>query len=333
MAVTRIPARSAAKSLFWDGDDLVDVIGGLRRWQADGTEVSGRISWGFPFDQAIVSPSGRFHIMYTERGTKAVVLAGDRIVRELNRSFSHATDYDYPVATGRLPDGREIVVHCPDEYNVLQIDDLESGRRLTTGERQPQDVFHSRLAVSPGGRHLLMAGWLWHPYGIGWVFDLIGALKDPSTLDGSGAVPLEEAVAAEVAAACWLDEDRLVMSADDEEPSDDETSGKLSPGRLGVWSMAAGAWQHRHRVTGPVGTMIARGDQVVGLHGHPRLIDPSTGAVLEEWPDVTVSAKNESYGVTHELTPVAALHPDRQRLAVAQPDHIAVIHLPLPHGR
>jgi hypothetical protein len=25
-----------------------------------------------------------------------------------------------PVALGRLPDGREILVHCPDRYNVLR---------------------------------------------------------------------------------------------------------------------------------------------------------------------------------------------------------------------
>ncbi len=42
---------------------------------------------------------------------------------------------------------------------------------------------------------------------------------------------------------------------------------------------------------------------------------------------MVVSTKNESYGVTHLPTPVAALHPDQQRLAIAQPDHIAVIHL------
>jgi Fe-S oxidoreductase len=35
----------------------------------------------------------------------------------------------------RLPDGPEILVHCPDRYNVLEIEDLESGQRLTDGER------------------------------------------------------------------------------------------------------------------------------------------------------------------------------------------------------
>src|SRR4051794_302716 len=120
-------------SLSWDGDELVDVIGGWRRWGADGTQAPRGGSWSYPVDPAVVSPSGRFHVLYTERGTKAVVLADGRIVRELNRSFAHAADYDYPVALGRLPDGREIVVHCPDHHNQLEIEDLESGRRLTVG--------------------------------------------------------------------------------------------------------------------------------------------------------------------------------------------------------
>lgn len=314
-------------SLFWDGDGLVDVVGGGRRWDADGAETPRRVYWGYSFDRAIASPSQRFHVIYTERGTKAAVVADGRIVRELNRSFAHATAFDYPVALGQLPDGREIVVHCPDRYNVLEIEDLESGRRLTAGERRPQDVFHSRLAVSHDGRHLLTAGWVWAPYGIAEVFDLQQALTDPSTLDGSGIVP-HQAVDAEVGAACWLDEDRVAIAAGDEDPVGGEDPGVLSPGQLGVWSITRGAWQHRASVAHPVGTMIARGDQILGLHGHPRLFDLPTGSLLDEWPDVAVSMRNGSYGRRHEPTPIAALHPDQQRLAVAQPDHIAVINLP-----
>jgi hypothetical protein len=297
--------------------------------RSGGAETPSRVSWAYPFDQAVVSPSCRFHVIYAERGTKALLLDHGRVARELNRSFYHAADYDYPVALGRLPDGREILVHCPDRYNQLEIDDLESGRRLTGGERTPVDVFHSRLAVSPDGRHLLMAGWLWHPYGVGWVFDLERALTDPSALDGRGIVPLYQAVDAEVAAACWLDDDRVVMVASTEESLDGDQPEALSPGQLGVWSISAGTWLHRATIIYLVGTMIACGDHIIGLHGHPRLLDLPTDAVTAEWPDVAVSIKSDSYGVTPLPTPVAALHPDQRRLAVAQPDHIAVIHLPI----
>ena len=72
------------------------------------------------------------------------------------------------------------------------------------------------------------------------------------------------------------------------------------------------------------------GHLVVSLHRHPRLIDITTGAVLAEWPEAEVSRREGSYGVTHVPTPVAALHPDGSRLAVAQAGSIAVVQLPDP---
>jgi hypothetical protein len=55
-------------------------------------------------------------------------LGGRQDPAEVDRSFYHAKDYDYPAALGRLPDGREILVHCPDAYNVLEIEELATGR-------------------------------------------------------------------------------------------------------------------------------------------------------------------------------------------------------------
>ncbi len=229
---------------------------------------------------------------------------------------------------GALPDGREILVHCPDSYNILEIEDLESGQRLTEGVREPIDVFHSRLSVSPDGRHLLMAGWVWHPYGVGWVFDIQQVLTDPSALDGQGIVPLCQAVNAEIESACWLDSDRVVMAATAEEPLNEEESGVLTSGQIGVWSIAATQWLHRTAIDYPIGSMIARGNAVIALHGHSRLVDQTTGAVVAEWPDINASMESGSYGVTHIPTTVAALHPDGTRLAIAQPAGIAILHLP-----
>ena len=324
MIVLKVTAE--AQSLVWDGDDLVDVVGGCRRWGPDGVEQCASVGSGFPFDRSVVSSSGRYSVVYAERGTEALLLEGDRLVRELNRSDYQADAFDYPVALGVLPGGREVLVHCPEEYNVLEIEDAESGERLTGGERDPKDVFHSRLAVSPDGRHLLSAGWLWHPYGVVEVFDLASALTDPAVLDGHG-VPLDPGVDAEVVSACWLDGDRLAVATEGEFRGDEETSA-LGPGQLGVWSLSARRWIHRSRVDFRIGTLIARGDTVVSLHGHPRLIDVTTGAVTAEWPTVKVPERQGSYGVTHIPTPVAALHPDGTRLAVAQPESIAIIALP-----
>lgn len=315
------------QSLVWDGDDLVDVVGGGRRWGPDGVEQPASVSHGFPFDRSVASPSGRYSVVYAERGTKALLLDGDGPVRELNRSYYQADVFDYPVALGALEDGREVLVHCPDEYNVLEIEDAESGERLTSGERDPKDVFHSRLEVSPGGTHLLSAGWLWHPYGVVEVFDLASALTDPAVLDGRGVLPSNPGIDAEVVSACWLDADRLAV-ATGEEFVDDEETPALGSRQLGVWSLSESRWIHRSTVDFCIGTLIPRGDSVVSLYGHPRLIDVTTGDVVAEWPTVEVPRREGSYGVTHIPTPVAAVHPDGTRLAIAQPEGIAIIALP-----
>ncbi|WP_234344171.1 hypothetical protein [Streptomyces sp. NRRL F-5123] len=319
----------APRSLAWQGDDLVSWTAGGRRWGPDGTEGAAEFFWGFPFDAATVPAPGPYRVVYQERGTKGVLLEGRRVVRELNRSFSHATSFDYPVALGRLGDGRDVVVHCPDEYHTLQIEDARSGERLTAGAREPEDVFHSRLGLSPDGRHLLSIGWFWQPFGTAQVFDTAQALADPATLDGEGVLPCEAVTGGEVSAGCWLDADRLVLATGREEwYSPDEEPEALPVLHLGVWSVSGRRWLHRSPVPEPGVLLLPRGDQVVTLHGHPRLLDTVTGRVLAQWPDVAVPTKSLCYSRKSHLTPVAALHPDGSRLAVVQAEGIAVVTLP-----
>ncbi|MFJ8014251.1 hypothetical protein [Streptomyces sp. NPDC096339] len=81
-----------------------------------------------------------------------------------------------------------------------------SGERLTCGPRGPRDFFHSRLAVSPDGQHLLSAGWAWSPLGLVSAHDLEAATPNPSlhvpnpvtALHGDGtrvAVAVEKGIA------------------------------------------------------------------------------------------------------------------------------------------
>ncbi|MFC9330856.1 hypothetical protein [Kitasatospora sp. NPDC057015] len=329
MAVQVLAAAGRVASLWWDGEELVDLVGGGRRWGTDGKVRESSLRWGYPFDQGVVSPSGRFAVLYAERGTKGLVLdiEGPKVLREINRSYYRAEDYDYPVAIGRLPDGREILAHCPEEYNRLQVEDLVTGERLTEGERGSVDVFHSRLAVSPDGRHLLTAGWVWAPIGVAHVHDLAAAFADPATLDADSLFEPYAGVDAEVGAACWLDEDRLAVATTDESLGWEEEP-VLGTMRLGVWSVGQRRWLHRSPVDHRTGTLLARGSQVISLNGHPRLLDTTTGRVIAAWPEVAIPEKAYCYGVEHLPTPAAAVSPDGTRLAVAQEGGVAIIDLP-----
>lgn len=321
--------KAAPKSLVWQGDELVSGVGGGRRWGRDGLERKSSFAWSFPFDAGTTSVSGPYSAVYQERGTKGVLLEGERVVRELNRSYYLAPDYDYPLALGKLGDGREGVVHCPEKYNVLQIEDAASGERLTAGSREPEDFFHSRLSLSPAGRYLLSVGWFWQPFGTAMVYDTALALTDANILDGDGVLPITAVMGGEVTAGCWLDADRLVLATGAEEWYDDEEFA-LPPRHLGVWSMSEGHWLHRNPVpdADPGVLLLARGDQIVSLHGHPRLLDTATGRIVAEWPEVGVPEKPTCFGHRRVPTPVAALHPDGTRLAVAQAESIALITLP-----
>jgi hypothetical protein len=318
MTVESIPVPAAPKSLVWQGDELVSAAGG-RGLGLGGVEREEALAESYYFDAGTTSASGRYSALYHERGIEGVLLERGRVVRELIRFDELAGDYDYPLALGALSDGREVVVHCPDEYNALQIEDAASGERLTVGEREPQDVFHSRL---------LSVGWLWHPFGVAMVYDTARALTDPGTLDGNGLVPTVNATNGEVTAGCWLDADRVVLATRTEDGVIDESA--VPPRRLGVWSMSEGRWLHRNPLADaePGVLLLPRGDQVVSFHGHPRLLDTATGRLVAEWPEVVLPVKDTCFGFDDIPSPVAALHSDGTRLAVAQEDSIALITLP-----
>jgi hypothetical protein len=320
-----LKTHSPVLSLAWDGDDLFDAVAGGRRWTPDGTEHSGHVVWGELFDRAI--SYGLYDVLYGERGTKALVLKDGRLVRELNRSFYQTENYDYPVALGTLPDGRDVVVHCPDEYNILQVEELESGTCLTKGERDPADFFHSQLRVSPDGRRLLSAGWVWSPFGVARVFDLERAVVEPAVLDGDGVLPMSPGEDAEVISGCWLDADRVAVATGDDLDEPDEAA-LLGSQHFGVWSFAESAWLHRHRSDRPLGTVLGQGNRLISLSGSPRVLSVRTGEVLAEWPDIEVTDRQTCFGVEHEPTPVAALHPAGDRLAIAVDGGIQVLGIP-----
>ncbi|MFG3104794.1 hypothetical protein ACGFZL_30345 [Streptomyces sp. NPDC048182] len=319
------------RSLVWDGDDLLDPVGGRRRWSADGTEHRReRRRFGRGYDRAVTSPSGRWTVVYGERGTRGLLLDGRRVVRELLRDEGHAGDFDYPVGLGTLSDGREVLVHCPERDDRLRVEDVATGESLATGSgEEMSSLFHARPAISPGGRWLMSAGWVWHPDGVCRVYDLEQALTDPSTLDGEGVLDHRPLSGAEVDSACWLDGDRLAVVAGEvgwDRDVDEER--ERAPHQLGVWSGSASTWLHRHDIPGPVGTILGCGEAVLALYGYPRLFDVRTGELIARWPRLAMPRRQGSYGATHIPTPVAAVHPGGGRVALALESGIAVISIP-----
>jgi len=307
--------RKAVRSLNWVGDELVDHAAVVT-------------AWGLPFDAAITSQSGEYAVAYTRLGTKGVVLKSGRVLREINRSFKHAEAYLYPITLARLEDGREVLIHCPDAYNKLQIEVVESGERLTSRPAKGIDVFHSRLAMSPSGRHLISAGWVWSPFGIVQVFDLQEAITRPETLDEPKQ---PQAIAGEVQSACWIDADHLLVATDPDTERVDAPDGDpalLGQGELGCWSISKGEFIYRTTLGRSAGAMMAVGvDHVVTFFEHPKLTNARTGAVEMAWPDIDSGRETSSIVWHRPPDPSLALDPTRARFAVADPDGITIIEL------
>ncbi|HZS09316.1 MAG TPA: hypothetical protein VFD58_31065 [Blastocatellia bacterium] len=311
--------RLKIESLCWQGDELVDWVAGGIRYQLDGAFRDRCVLFGYRFDKAIVTPDGKYTVIYETLGTKGLILKGGRIVREINRSYYCADAYEYPVTLFTLADGRNLIAHCPDEYNIIEIEEVETGRRLTTREGERHDFFHSRLQVSPDSRFLLSAGWIWHPIDAVMTFEVDLALREPKSLD-QGSISDLLAKAGEIHNATFASADTLLLSG---KPFDDEAGKPF----IGKYSLTESRFLVSAEIEEETGTMMPLGEFAVGFYEHPKLIEIATGKIIHRWSDVG-SGKQDSSIISHlSKLPSIALDPGNKRFAVAGDDSITVIEL------
>lgn len=330
--IARIPARNV-QSLVWSGDQLIDWAGGGAHYLLDGTTRSSSVYYWHRFDAACVSPTGTYAVLYERLGTKGIVLKNGRQLREINRSYYHADAYEYPVCCAQLPTGQEVLIHCPDEYDRLEIDDLDTGGRLTVANsRSPRDFFHSRLAVDSKSRYLLSAGWIWHPVGSLGIFSVEEALVVPSTLDDIGE--FGNSISAEIGSAAFDSSGHVVLTTTDEtflDPEEYEAEGVMQPKSILRFDPVARKVLSQARLSEPAGTLMpVDSHYAVGFFEHPKLIDLRTGAVITRFTEVN-SGKQDS-SIIHHVSPLPhlALDPTNRRFAIATEQAILVIRVTLP---
>lgn len=320
----RIPAEGI-QSLCWQGDALVDWAAGGKRYNMDGTTQDSHVRYSDIFDAAAVSPSGNYAVIYTRLGTKGLVLGREGEIREINRSYYCSDAYEYPVAIFRLKSGQEVIAHCPDRYNRLEIDDLVTGERLTRPEpRKPSDHFFSRLAADESGAFLLSAGWYWHPMDVVRVFDVEAALKDPSHLDNE---EVGVKLLAEESSACFGEHGQLIAWLSQElnkskaKREADHPFGVLCTYDLHVTTSISEVCPQAK-----IGTIGLLGKHhVVGFYEHPRVFDLRTGAVIHEWPDLQTGRQCSSVIWHIDAPPPIAVDAKNARFAVADKAAITVV--------
>jgi hypothetical protein len=311
------------RSLAWRGDTLVDWVDGGREITLDGEVHASHVRYAYPFDAAVASPSGAFAAIYELLGTKGLILRDGKIVREINRSYYQADAYEYPIALIRLENGREVIVHCPEDYNRLEIEDLATGERLTAAtDRNPSDCFHARIAASRDGKYLVSAGWLWHPVDTVRLYDLAAALADPRHLDGKGLgidAWADDGCSATFLSGGVLAVDLVGLEIEERAPDAPTESLRLfDPSQPDAPRMIRRAER--------LGTMMSVGKHhLLGLHGHPKLIDLGTGAVERRWPHINSGIQTSSILVNSDSIPPVARDEAGQRCAIADAEGITVL--------
>ncbi len=255
MQLVEIPWPGAA-TLMWDGDEILDITTG-RRGNFAGPLIGPLINMGYRFDRAIGLRRGGVHwgAAYTNRSTKAVLTKDGFVHRELNRSFYFAEAYDYPITIGADAAGRVVVIHCPNEFDVLEIEDAETGTVLDSLKSKDME-FHSRLHLSADGRLLIDAGWFWHPWCGAVVFEI--AQANDGTLRFAKNTVFSTAFSAqhEINSVAFLGSTHLVVSSVSDYLGQEPEPGGLRPKQLGIWSLAERRWESKVDVSEAVGALM-----------------------------------------------------------------------------
>ena len=318
----RVPLTNGpVRSLSWNGNELIDWAGGGRRFSLDGSEIRSHIHWAYRFDRAISSRDGTYQVIYETLGTKGLVLKGNKVVREINRSFYHANVYEFPVAILDLPDGGVGLAHSPDEYNELQIEEIEFGHQLTARDGKSPDFFHSRLQASPDGEYLLSAGWIWHPLDRALLFSVHEALERPEHLDEPLGLELPEEFF-EINTAAFQSNNSLLLIGRREE--DDESSIPF----VCRYNFKDSRIEAKSRLEAVPGTIMPVGaDHFVGFHEHPKLFEIASGKIIQSWSELNSGKQISSIIGERDLPPPLALDPENKRFAVASEKEIVVVQL------
>jgi hypothetical protein len=276
----------------------------------DGSVSRTGFTLSHPFDRCITSQDGQYIFVYEKLGTKGVLLKFGKILREINRPYYHAATYEYPAAFYTSPAGRTYLIHCPIGYDQLDFEDVESGEIVTNiPGREPIDIFHSRLEVSPDNKFLMVKGWVWHPLDVCSLYDIEACLADPNLLDSGRMRAVDGFWEQNVGA--FINAREVLLGAI--ELNEDED---LPQHNLATWDFIEG--KVKNPVTVPVvfGNIVGVRDGIAwDFYKYPKIIDIQTGAILDKMEDVDTGAQSSS--IIRHLTYVPPIVYNRELNMVA----------------
>ena len=281
------------KTIDWLNSDIVDWVSAGNLYSIDGQQRKiSKSHYAFDFDASITSQNGQYAFIYKRLGTKGLLLKDGEMIREINRTYYVANAYEFPAAFITVGD-KTYLIHCPIDYCRLDFEDVETGEIVSNIQgRNPSDIFHSRLSVSPDNKYLMVCGWAWHPVDKVELFDIAACLKDPLLLDNSLLSPN---FGTEINSASFIDNERILIASTNEEPFDDEVPPLLPQKHIAVWNFIKDEITSPVKVNGEFGNLFAISEkQAWDLFKFPKIINIQTGEIESKIEEINSGLQTSS---------------------------------------
>jgi hypothetical protein len=266
------------QTIDWLNDNIIDWVSAGQLYSLDGQQRQiAKYHYAFSFDASITSQNGQYAFIYKRLGTKGILLKDGEIIREINRTYYHAETYEFP-AVFMTVDNKTYLVHCPIDYCQLDFENVETGDIVSNvAGRKPSDIFHSRLSISPDNKYLMVCGWAWHPVDTVELFDIAECLNNPLLLDKSTLYP---DFGTQINSASFIDNDRILIAASDEEPFDEEAAPVLPQKHIAIWSFKNNKISSPVKFEGEFGNLFAIDDKKAwDMFKYPKIINIETGEI------------------------------------------------------
>lgn len=301
---------------------LCEIDAMVNDWTSMALSISESL-WTCHFDRFIVSPDNSYLLVYQNLGTKGLILRPDgSFVREIDRSYYHAGAYEYPAIFWKRTNGKTYIVHCPEKYNKIEIEEVETGNKIVSPKkrkRYPRGEYHSHFKIgSDGGTLLSRCGYLLQGGNFIEIFDLEECFLDPRKLAQSNLMPN---FCIKIKGADFIDEDRVLL-------------GYTFPSKKNTDVYAISVWNFRtNELFDPVmcGTKLGVHLHVIDenrawdLYDYPKIIEIQTGKILDECPEID-SGQQDSPIIHHlKNLPKVAFERETGRIAIGFEDTLEIL--------
>jgi hypothetical protein len=318
----KIVIECGAQTIDWLGDQVIDWANAGTTYSISGTKGQiNRYHSGFKCDGSISSADGTYAFIYQKLGTKGILLKKGEILREINRSYYCADVHEFPAAFIGYK-GKTFLAHCPNKYCQLDFEDVESGVVVTNvQERNPSDVFHSRLEVSPGNEYLISKGWLWHPLDWTQVYKIDDCFANPFVLDKLNFQSPD--VGVEICSASFISGSKVLIGSSDE-IVDDQKIALLPPKSFATWNLESNKISNAITPSFEFGNLFAVNERFSwDLYQYPKIIDLTTGIIVDK--EEGVFSGDQRSSIHPKTSPSFALSKTKNQLAILNDGKIVIL--------